>query len=127
MDCGRDHFHLTAQSSYSIGERPNADVAPAALLNILRNGSYENEATIHRAFVDNSPASVRCRGQRNHVPKYRRAVLTHCAGDALSASPGCSCGRFNTPSETVKQGRRQEPCTKFSISRCAITITTPPS
>src|ERR1700691_4474273 len=34
MDRGRDHFHLTAQRPYSIGESANANVAPAPLPNI---------------------------------------------------------------------------------------------
>ena len=66
MDHGRDHFHLTAQSPYSIGERANSHVAAAPLLNILRYGSYEGEAAIHTALL------------------FERI--------RLSASPGCSCG-----------------------------------
>jgi len=48
VGCGRDHFHVTAQSSYSIGERANPDVASAALLNILRDGGYKGDAQFTR-------------------------------------------------------------------------------
>ena len=67
MDCRRDHFHLTAQSSYSIGERANPDVASAPLLNILRDGGYKGEAAIHPALVGNSMVDTRCRAKFNHL------------------------------------------------------------
>ena len=43
MDFGREHFHLTAQSSYSIGERANPHVTSATLPKILRHGGYKSE------------------------------------------------------------------------------------
>ena len=67
MDCGRDHFHPTAQSSDSIGERANPDVASATLLNILRDGGYKSEAAIHPAVVGNSIVGARCGAQFNHL------------------------------------------------------------
>ena len=59
-DRGRDHFYLTTQSSYSIGERANSHVAAAALLHILRNGGNKSEAATHpgRTFACRPPRAV---------------------------------------------------------------------
>ena len=74
------------------------------------------KAAIHLAFVGNSMVGncmvgARYRAQFNHL----LCLTGYSRGNSLSASPGCSCGRFNTPSESVKQGRRQEPCTNLEF------------
>ncbi len=76
MGCGRDHFHLTAHSSYSSGERANPDVAPATLLNILWDSGYEGESAIHTALVGNSMVDAQSRAQFN-ISVLVGAVFTY--------------------------------------------------